>query len=292
MLAGTYPNPDVRGIRETSGPTSLFAAAIADGQFLRRSGATLIGAIPVAALPTSYIAALGLRRVDNSHVEIATGACRDDADTFDIRVTSLISVNIAVLGANGRDAGAEAANTWYSVWVIADSGGVNPVAGLLSTSSTSPTLPSGYNKKRRLGWTRNNGSSNFMLWQQVQRAGNARKYLYDAEAAANVEVLTAGSATVYTMVNCANFVPPTSSFAEMIVRHLAENTLKWTAWTANGVTETTPPMRIFSGADALDENDISVAFQLRTDTLQRVQYRNNAGGGSTTAWVYGFVDEV
>jgi hypothetical protein len=107
-----------------------------------------------------------------------------------------------------------------------------------------------------------------------------------------VEVLTGGAATAYTLVNCANFIPPTSTLAEMVVRHLAQSTLKWTAWTANGVAETTPAMRIFSGADALDENDVSVAFQLRTDTLQRVQYRNNSGGGSTSAWVYGFVDEV
>ncbi len=43
QLGGTYPNPDVRGIRETSGPTSLTIGAIADGQVLVRSGSTLIG---------------------------------------------------------------------------------------------------------------------------------------------------------------------------------------------------------------------------------------------------------
>jgi hypothetical protein len=290
MLSGTYPNPNVIAILETSGPTGLLAGAIANGQFLQRIGTTIIGAAP--PLPTRYITGLGLRRVDNSHVEIATGACRDDADSFDVRAASLITVDVAASGVNGRDAGSEAANTWYSVWIIADSNGVNPVAGLLSTSSTTPTLPAGYNKKRRLGWTRNNGSSNFMLWQQVIQSGNARKYLYDAEAAANVEVLTAGSATAYTTVNCSSFVPPTSTLAEMIVRHLTNNDNKWTAWVPNGVTEATPAMRIFSGADLLNSNDVSVAFQLRTDTLQRVQYKNNASGGSTTAWVYGFVDEI
>lgn len=48
-LAGTYPNPDVVAITETSGPTQLTIGAIADGQILTRSGATLVGtSIPVS----------------------------------------------------------------------------------------------------------------------------------------------------------------------------------------------------------------------------------------------------
>jgi len=41
QLGGTYPNPDVRGIRETSGPTLLTIGSIADGEVLTRSGSTL-----------------------------------------------------------------------------------------------------------------------------------------------------------------------------------------------------------------------------------------------------------
>jgi hypothetical protein len=43
QLGGTYPNPDVRGLRETTGPTLLTLGAIADLQVLARSGATVIG---------------------------------------------------------------------------------------------------------------------------------------------------------------------------------------------------------------------------------------------------------
>lgn len=45
-LGGTYPSPTVtqaRGLRETAGPTTLTLGAIADGQYLARSGATVIG---------------------------------------------------------------------------------------------------------------------------------------------------------------------------------------------------------------------------------------------------------
>ena len=46
-LGGTYPNPTVtqaRGLRETAGPTTLTVGAVADGQYLRRSGSSIVGA--------------------------------------------------------------------------------------------------------------------------------------------------------------------------------------------------------------------------------------------------------
>lgn len=45
-LSGIYPNPTVtqaRGLRETSGPTTLAMGAVADGQVLRRIGSTIVG---------------------------------------------------------------------------------------------------------------------------------------------------------------------------------------------------------------------------------------------------------
>lgn len=50
-LGGTYPNPTVtqaRGLRETAGPTTLTMGAVADGEFLKRVGATVVGAAPGA----------------------------------------------------------------------------------------------------------------------------------------------------------------------------------------------------------------------------------------------------
>lgn len=52
-LGGSYPAPTVtqaRGLRETSGPTTLTLGAVSDGQVLRRSGATIVGAWLAVAL--------------------------------------------------------------------------------------------------------------------------------------------------------------------------------------------------------------------------------------------------
>jgi hypothetical protein len=48
-LSGTYPNPSVKAITETSGPTSLVVGAIADGEIVKRVGAALVGYKPVVA---------------------------------------------------------------------------------------------------------------------------------------------------------------------------------------------------------------------------------------------------
>lgn len=92
-----------------------------------------------------------------------------------------LTVDITTSGANGLDTGAEAASTWYYAWVIYDG---TTVAGLLSASSTAPTLPANYTYKALVGCVRNNGSSNFVSFYQAGRdvifadtvIGNAKTY--------------------------------------------------------------------------------------------------------------------
>src|SRR3990167_1497999 len=46
QIGGSAASPDIRGIRETGGPTLLTLGAVTDGQYLVRSGTTLIGGSP------------------------------------------------------------------------------------------------------------------------------------------------------------------------------------------------------------------------------------------------------
>lgn len=88
-----------------------------------------------------------------------------------------VTVNIATSGANGLDTGAEASGTWYYVWLIYNG---TTVAGLLSTSASAPTLPSGYTYRALVGAIRNDGSSNFIrFWQYGRRIAIATQNIYN-----------------------------------------------------------------------------------------------------------------
>lgn len=77
------------------------------------------------------------------------------------------TVDITASGALGLDTGSEASSTWYYIWMIMKLDGT--LSALLSVSSTSPTLPSGYIYKKIIGAVRNDGSSNFIVFQQKNK---------------------------------------------------------------------------------------------------------------------------
>lgn len=81
-----------------------------------------------------------------------------------------LTVDITGSGPNGLDTGTEAGDgpsTKYYLWVIWNG---TTVAGLLSKSSTAPTMPSGYTHKGLVGAVFNNGSSDFdRFWEFRER---------------------------------------------------------------------------------------------------------------------------
>lgn len=117
-----------------------------------------------------------------------------------------ITINLGATGANGLDTGAQAVSTWYNVWLISD--GVT-VAGLASTSATSPTMPSGYKYKLRVGAMRSDASTTLLRTKQV-----GRRTRYIVGATTNVLLLplmvSPASSQSHTAIVVAAFVPPTA----------------------------------------------------------------------------------
>lgn len=93
-----------------------------------------------------------------------------NGEAYRALTVSLAAIDISTSGANGLDTGAEGSSTWYAVWVIYNPT-TNTVAGLLSIQSAfaSLTLPSGYTFGARVGWVRNDGSSNLLRTLQYGR---------------------------------------------------------------------------------------------------------------------------
>lgn len=180
------------------------------------------------AYPTEYMQGPPPAYVSATQWKIPSGfRCRDGADSYNIIFASDATAAITSSGANGLDTGAEANSTWYYLWAIGDTSGANSPAALLSVSSSSPTMPSGYDVKRLLPVViRNNASGNFMNmdciggwphlpewhYRDVKRPGAATA----ATGLATV-VLDAGTATTFTNVDCSALIPPLSKIGNFWV---------------------------------------------------------------------------
>lgn len=155
----------------------------------------------VSGLPRNYLS--GMTTATNAgaattKIDIAVGKCRSDDDTADIVFASTLTkqLNASWSAGNngGLDAGAVAANTGYHVWAIYD-----PTSGisdaLFSTSATSPTMPSGYTKKRRIGWIRTDGSSLIKGFTQIDDTFILKTPGLDVNGSA----ISAGAGALYTL---------------------------------------------------------------------------------------------
>lgn len=123
-------------------------------------------------LPTLYRSGCALSNdTDADHdINVTAGSWRDIDDTYDLILTSEITKQIDAVWASGDDAGGMdtgtvTTDTTYHVFLIA-----NPTSGevdvLFSTSLASPTMPTGYTKKRRVGSVLTDGSSNILPFVQ------------------------------------------------------------------------------------------------------------------------------
>jgi hypothetical protein len=125
-------------------------------------------------------------------------------------------LNAGTTGANALDTGSLGASSWYHVFAIGDSTGVNATACLLSLSDTAPTLPSGYDVFRRVGSCRTDGSSDLVNFKQ-DGAGQDRKIFYFNVALANLQVLNGGTSATYADVDCSAVIPPTSQIGNFLL---------------------------------------------------------------------------
>ena len=137
----------------------------------------------------------------------------DSSNVYKTLRTVSLTIAGTTTGTNALDTGTIATSTWYSVWVIWNG---TTTAGLLSTSATAPTMPSGYTYKARIGWIRTDGTANKYPLSFIQYGSTAR---YKVAAGSNLTALptlasgTQGSVTIPTWVAVAvgNFVPATAT---------------------------------------------------------------------------------
>lgn len=179
-------------------------------------GSPLGGAISSASgLVVTWNSGTPNTRVDVS----ATGVLLANS-TGQIRLANFsTTVNLLASGANGLDTGSAGASTWYYVFVIAgvQTDGTVISAGLFSTSSSSPTLPTGYTIAYRVGSRYTDASTHFY---RVLQAGNRAQYVVGT-LPATPRLMTSGvhgsvgPTPTWFAVSTVTFVPPTASAIQL-----------------------------------------------------------------------------
>ncbi len=182
------------------------------------------------------------------------------------------TINAATTGANALDTGSLAASTWYYIYAISDGTGSNR-AYLLSLSSTTPTMPTGYTFKYRIGSIFTNGSSNFT---RIIQKGNIAKYeVIAGSTTPNLPIMISGNSgapatPTWTAVAVTSFVP--SATATRILGGLG-----------NGVTN--------SGATMAAPNNSYGAFSSTTNPPPAVVNIDAASANAISTINFNFVLE-
>jgi hypothetical protein len=207
---------EINAISVKSSPTDQDIILIEDSAASYAKKKIQISSIVSDVAILGYIYGYKITYFSSSQIQILSGIARNsDNDGFISYNGAPISVSLASSGVNGLDTGSESSSTWYYVWII-----YNPTtdttAGLISTSSTSPTMPSGYTKKRRIGSFRNNSSSNIIPFAQGG-TGIERRYMYTD---GYKSILVFGTNTSWTDVDCSDELPPVSRDFLMHLKNL------------------------------------------------------------------------
>lgn len=243
-----------------------------------------------ATLPLSIVDGLTLsNNVSdvNNDIDVASGKAVDSAGTENMVLASGLTKRLDAawsVGNNqgGLDTGAEANSTWYHVFLIkrTDTGVVDV---LFSTSATSPTMPTNYTKKRRIGSFRNDGSGNIIAFLQY---GDTFLFKSPPALSADISSLTT-TKTNFTMA------VPGGVVVEAILNIAIIGASAQLVYVSNpNLTDVTPVANATPLATGISPNSGGDFYQIRmfTDTSSQISAKASAASTTFRAATLGWVD--
>lgn len=227
--------------------------------------------------------------IDESLLENSSGG------TIKASIVSL-TPNLSTTGANHLDTGTQAANTWYSLWIIYNPTSVT-VAALYSLSATSPTLPSGYTYKARIGWARTNAGNTGFAYPSLQYGRQARIAAPPVIASGNVGGWSTTTPT-WVAEDVTPYVPTTASMISIMACNTASgNAAPQFAVAPNnsygGISSANPPPVVIS----IDDTSVSGSYYPRTSMVAALMLESTniyavSNGNGVTLSCYGWEDNL
>jgi hypothetical protein len=162
----------------------------------------------------------------SSSIKLKAGLCaRNSTNATDIEIAADITLTLDSNGLNGLDTGTKTANTWYFVYLI-KSTLTGTTGALFSTANEagggSITLPTGYDLKRQIPLAIQTDSSSAIMPFYISNGWPYRpsvQYRFainpinQTPATGQPNVLDGGTATTYTDISLASYVPPIATLA-------------------------------------------------------------------------------
>lgn len=224
----------------------------------------------------------------SSTMSVAAGAVADVTGGALMKLAASMSKTTSAwaagTGNGGLDTGTIAANTFYAFFIIGRTD-LTAFDVVFSLSGTAPTMPSGYSFKRRIGWRKTNGSSQWSLFTQV----GDEVLLVAAVLDVNNVAITTGARTLHTIASI-----PTGDYVEGLFRITVGGTPP-----ANGLYFISSPDesdQAPSGAAAgvslrstAAGDGTSGHFRIRTNSRQ-IGSRANLSGANLFVSTYGWID--
>lgn len=240
-------------------------------------GLTLIG----------YLSGLTLSNdvgTPNSVIDIAAGiADSSDNTTLMLLPTAYTKSTLATWtvgsGNGGLDTGTIAASTWYHIFVI-ERTDTQVVDVLISLSATSPTLPTNYTKKRRIGSILTNGSGNIVAFSQ-----NRDEFLW-AVPLVDVSAATQGTTAVLYILTVPTGVQVNALTAGNMLNASAAAILV----TSPDQTDSAVTNGGITTARTSAATVGSYTISIRTNTSAQMRVRASVASTTLTVTTYGWVD--
>lgn len=190
-------------------------------------------------------------------------------------------------GNGGIDTGAIANATWYHVWLI-QRVDTSVVDVLFSLSATSPTMPTNYTRKRRIGSMLTNGSAQWVKFTQV---GN--QFLWDAPVRDVVATASVSTALLLTL-SVPLGVQTDALFTAQITYNASTDLFLATSPDQADTNPSTAPIyqqAVFS----TNTQSFGPNYSLRTDTSSRIRARMTTSGGGAAScdykiFTFGWID--
>jgi hypothetical protein len=253
--------------------------------------------------PDGYIAGPPPQYASAATITLPAGLkCRNSADTADIEFSTAYTVDITVSGSGGLSTDlTEAAGTWYYLFAIRKSGD-GTINGILTTATSAPTMPSGYNQYRMLPIAlRNNASGDLVpfyigvgwpyrpkiLWRDYEdiQTGNPGTVI------AAYNVLNSGVSTAFAAVSLVSLVPPISKNVDLGVLYIPGGNQLGKAYTRPTGSGLSNGRMLAAGYNS--EFNASIVPDVLTDASQSIDYLTDNASAPISLWVRGFaVTEV